>query len=155
MKIQGCCVASLLVPWLANLAPIRAFAEVPKPTRCQEIEAPAALGKPHLFLPSNLAHRMSPAAVVELARGAQKDAVVTCVELQPADPGAELGSIQAQPWWAVHVEKPIFVIVSGAHGSCKASHTMVFIADESESIVSAVGIDQKCTMQPTDLTRGR
>jgi len=98
---------------------------------------------------------MSTAAVVNLARGASDPSVVTCLELQPPHPQAKAGWIQAEPWWAVHVEAPFRRIVSGTHGSCRSHHQMVFIADKSGSFVSSVGIGQKCNMRPYELMRGK
>lgn len=155
MKISRRCRASILLASLAAVAPTRSFASWPVATRCSDIEAPEAPGKPYVFVPADRTPRLSPAAVIDLARGSRTDALVTCIELLPPYPGVAPGSIQAQPWWAVHVEVPFSRIVSGAHGSCEAPHTMVFIADEAGAVVSSVGIGQKCNMQPYDFTRGR
>jgi hypothetical protein len=98
---------------------------------------------------------MSVAAVVEVARGASDGSAVTCLELQPPRPGAKPGWIQAEPWWAVHVEAPFRQIASGAHGSCRSHHKMVFVADRTGALVSSVGIDPKCSMRPYEVVPGR
>jgi hypothetical protein len=147
-------VALALLLFLA-FAGRRADADAAAPSRCFAVERPEAPGKPYVFVAPGLVPHLAPSEVIELARGASDRAAVTCLELQPADPDAKAGWIQAEPWWAVHIEAPFSRIVSGAHGSCKAMHTMVFISDDTGNFVSSVGIDQKCSIQPWRLTKGR
>ena len=140
--------AWLMCGSLAILAAAPSPVSEPEPSRCFDLEGPAAAGTPHVFVPPQLKPRMSVAAVVEVARGASDGSVVTCLELQPPHPDAKPGWVQAEPWWAVHVEAPFRRIVSGAHGSCSSHHQMVFVADRTGALVSSAGIDPKCSMRP-------
>jgi hypothetical protein len=123
-------------------------------SRCADVEAPAAPGKPHIFIPPGVTVRTGPLEAADLARGERKGAVVTCVEWRPPMAGVESG-VQAEAVWVVHLEAPHSTIVRGADGSCSASHQMVTISDGSGRFVASSGIGQKCKIRPHDLKRGR
>lgn len=122
--------------------------------RCASVEEPAAPGRPHVFLPAGVVPHTGPLEIADLARGVEKERVVTCVELvaiaSPRRPGA--GKALA---WIVHLEAPFFVVIRGAHGSCHTRHQLLTFDDRSGQLESRAGIDQQCKMRPYDLVRGR
>jgi hypothetical protein len=151
LHIQGALALGVIVAFAAQ----QASADAVAPSRCFAVERPEAPGRPYVFVTPGLMAHLAPSEVIELARGASDRSSVTCLELQPADPDAKAGWIQAEPRWAVHLEAPFSRIVPGARGSCEAKHTMAFISDHSGSYLGSMGIDQKCSIRPQRLTKGR
>jgi hypothetical protein len=111
--------------------------------RCASIEAPAAPGRPHVWMPAGVVPHLGPLEVADLVRGERRKLVVTCVELLPA-----AGAATLPQRWAVHLEARFYQVVRGAHGSCSAPHQMVVVNDETREIVWRRGLDKKCRMQP-------